>query len=51
MRIYIYQDYFQYEIEFILFVEGWESCKFSPLEMSVAQMSDMEIRYQYEPNN
>ncbi len=37
------------ECDIVLFVDGWESSKFSSLEMSVAQMNDMDIIYQH-PN-
>jgi hypothetical protein len=35
------------ECDTVLFVDGWESSEFASLEMSVAQMNDMDIIYQH----
>ena len=35
------------ECDTILFMEGWESSEFASLEMSVAQMNEMDIMYQH----
>lgn len=39
------------ECDTVLFVDGWEFSKFSSLEMSVAQMNDMDIVYQHPDQN
>ena len=39
------------ECDTVFFTDGWESSEFSPLEMSVAEMNNMEILYQGEGNN